>query len=373
MGNTISNSSRSRSSESSQQKPNTINENKTIDEKYKIIKIQDLTPIKKANSLYRNNAQDNWKRVKCNHYSDCKCDVLCYMENCQSNIHSHPNSFFGAFAHAYNNHEDLVLSPDDVWMVICIHFSKYINENSEKMRDKFVDHDGKKMLSVTTHKELSENEWDEFFMLMIDEIKKNTKNNIVDTLQANFSTTGKVESILSTAVVMDSFKNYFEYGRCIPCCGIRNIKFMGTHDDWESVLDRTKKLGDYAMNGLFDSWGKYVRHMIMILRKFVDTFDNNVDVNFWNTVMNIKHGTLGSGSTSYVTGWILKFFGIYDKVESDEIQSYSIEFPVKLDNKLTGIKKTVSVIGGFGGVNYHDHAYRPQLSMIVYHDGVTFD
>jgi len=46
-----------------------------------------------------------------------------------------------------------------------------------------------------------------------------------------------------------------------------------------------------------------------------------------------------------------------------------------LDNKLTAEKKDLFIIGGFGGV-YREEGedqvmgYRPQLSMVVYHDGV---
>lgn len=341
--------------------------------KYKVIKIQDLEPVKK--NYYGREVFDtanNWKGVKCKCYNKCECKVLCYMENCKVNTYAHSNSFYGAFVQAYNNHEDLVLSPDDVWMIICMHFSKYINDNGEKMRNMFVDHEGKKGLEVVTGNDLGEDQWDEFFKLMIDAIKNNTKDGIVDTLKANFTTTGPIESILSASVVMDSFKQYFDYGRCIPCCGIKNVKFMGTLTDWESVLDRTKKLEKYSQGYFIDSWATYINNVTPILEKFIDTYNNNVDVDFWNKVMNIEYGRLGSGSTSYVSGWILNFFGIYKKVESDEIKSYNINFPVKLDNKLTGVKKTVHIIGGFGGVNKEDGAYRPQLSMIVYHDGVTF-
>lgn len=100
--------------------------------KYKVIKIQDLEPVKK--NYYGREVFDtanNWKGVKCKCYNKCECKVLCYMENCKVNTYAHSNSFYGAFVQAYNNHEDLVLSPDDVWMIICMHFSKYINDNGK--------------------------------------------------------------------------------------------------------------------------------------------------------------------------------------------------------------------------------------------------
>lgn len=342
-------------------------------DKYRIIKIQDLDPVKNKQRAWAYDAKEQWKSTQCKHNSKskCKCTILCYMENCGANVWGHPNSFYGAFVNAYNNHEDLVLSPDDVWMIICMHFSKYINNNAEQMRNKFVPHQGKKKLVVVTKNELEESKWDEFFALMIKEINANTINNITDVLQANFTTTGRVENVLSIACVMDSFKKYFDYGRCVPLCGIKNIKFMGTNNDWVSVLDRTLKLQQYAL-AENDSWYLYIKNLQPILNKFIDTFNNNVDVEFWNKVMNINHGSRGSGSTTYVSGWILNFFGIYNKVESSDIESYNINFPIEIENHITGITKTVTFVGGFGGVNKEDGAYRPQLSMIIYHDGVTF-
>jgi len=165
---------------------------------------------------------------------------------------------------------------------------------------------------------------------------------------------------------MDSFKKYFDYGRCIPCCGIKNVRFMGTIGDWEMLLEKTKKLEEF---GVLDYWSFYVSKITPILQQFIDTYNEKVDVDFWNRIMNFTDGALGSGSTTYVSGWILDFFGIYHQVDTGDIEDYSIDVPVEIDNKLTGEMKTVNIVGGFGGVFKDDGAYRPQLSMIVFWDG----
>jgi hypothetical protein len=63
-----------------------------------------------------------------------------------SSIENH--AIFSAFLFAYNSHEDIVLSPDDIWLMICIYFSTYVNENAEQLRTLFVDHDGRKKLTI---------------------------------------------------------------------------------------------------------------------------------------------------------------------------------------------------------------------------------
>jgi hypothetical protein len=59
------------------------------------------------------------------------------------------NAVLQAFLLAYNNHQDLVLSPDDMWLVVSLQFAEYINDHAEQLRSLFVEHsEGKKMLCV---------------------------------------------------------------------------------------------------------------------------------------------------------------------------------------------------------------------------------
>ncbi len=73
---------------------------------------------------------------------------------------------------------------------------------------------------------------------MIVEIANNTKNNVVENLQADFSTSGKIEKFMSTAVIMDTFQKYFTYKLIGAACGIRDVKFMGTVEDWRKLLTK---------------------------------------------------------------------------------------------------------------------------------------
>jgi hypothetical protein len=206
---------------------------------------------------------------------------------------------------------------------------------------------------------------------MLGAIRSNTKAEIADLLQANFSTTTHVEKLLSTAVVMDTFKSYFDYGRCIPLCGIRNLMFMGTLDDWLLLQTKVAQLETYAVD---DTWRTYINNLKPVVKQFVESYQGRIDKSFWDKIMNIRHGSLGSGSTSYVSGWILNFYGIYNEVESNEIKEDFIDVTVEIDNKLTGIEKDVNIVGGFTGVAKVEldgyTGYRPQMAFMVYHNGV---
>ena len=78
-------------------------------------------------------------------------EILTYEETCSASMQARfNNGFLDAFLNAYNNHGDVKITPDDVWLVILLYFSKYVNDNAEQLRSAFVTHQGKKKLEVTT-------------------------------------------------------------------------------------------------------------------------------------------------------------------------------------------------------------------------------
>jgi hypothetical protein len=359
---------------------------------YKTVKINDLSPVK--NTVYKSTVNpDTYWPSSLNGYSYDNKPPQYKLQYAKANGTADTpssNPFLTSFMHAYNNHEDIILSPDDVWTVITLNFTKYVNENAEELRKIFVDHDGKKKLTVKEPIGKDENDWTDFFSEMKKQIGKNVKGDIVNTLQSDFTTTGEVESIVSYACIMDTFKQYFSYGRCIPCCGIRNVKFMGNVDDWKNLRKKAENISNF-LNGNADKsiltnisnmltgnnkvsqFTKYIDDLLPILDKFVDTYNENVDVQFWNKIMDITHGRIGSGSTTYISGWILNFFLGYGgtKAEAYDIKLNTIKVTVELTNHNTGLQKECVVVGGFIGTEYKDNSIRPVMSIAVLEDTTT--
>lgn len=87
-----------------------------------------------------------------------------------------------------------------------------------------------------------EKDWGFFFKEIIKEIRKNTLNGVVDELKCDFSTTTQVHELVSTSIIMASFKKYFSYERQISRCGINNVYFAGTREDWTKVQEKLKNL-----------------------------------------------------------------------------------------------------------------------------------
>lgn len=349
----------------------------------RLINIQALEPVEDSTALpleaHTEEVKKSWMQQKERQRGmQSNGKMVAYMENCVANTkQNHGNAFFSAFLTAYNTHQDVLLTPDDVWLVICLEFSKYVNQHSESLHEKLVSHEGKTKLTVTTWRDTEECEWEEFFDLMKDQVSKNTRDGVAEVLQSNFSTTSWVDRMLSTAALMDSFKEFFSFGRCIPMCGIRNVCFRGTLEDWQEILSKTKALTSFDLpsNGY---WAKYIEELLPVLQKLVETYQGHVDVEWWNRVMNLEKGRLGSGRTTYVTGWILKFFCLSkEKCDIGDIESYSTNLPVKIDNKLTAQQKTVYIVGGFSGLHAIEvagrRAFRPQSSLLVWEDTASTD
>lgn len=159
---------------------------------------------------------------------------------------------------------------------------------------------------------------------------------------------------------MNTYQKYFSYGRCIPLCGIQNVHFGGTLADWKSVLEKTRQLKEYDVNGQMKA---YVDRIAVILQKFIDTYEGKIDLDFWNKIVNQERGRLGSGSTSKYTGWLIHFFGYFEPEE--EIRISHIGFDIEIDNKQTGVQKTVRLVGGFKAVSSDGSVYRPHLSFAI--------
>ena len=57
------------------------------------------------------------------------------------------HTIFEGLYQAYVNHCPIVLTPDIFWLLIIQGFTRHVEFNSEKLRDKFVDFQGKKRIS----------------------------------------------------------------------------------------------------------------------------------------------------------------------------------------------------------------------------------
>lgn len=217
------------------------------------------------------------------------------------------HSFFNGMYQAYADHRPFVLSPDMIWLLISQGFARHVNANADVLRDKFVHFDGKLSLIVRSDSIKLDNPnspWENIFPEFTKQIAKQTGNELIGVLSADFTTTTPVEKVASEITIMEAMEPYFEFIVISVVCGIPEITLKGTPDDWQKVLDKTKKLGQYDL-----TW--WTKELEPILEGFIKTSKGEIDKLFWQNMFKY-HSQNKYGAPNMIDGWIVKFFP-YDK------------------------------------------------------------
>jgi len=217
------------------------------------------------------------------------------------NVVVQKNGFVLGILLAYNSHHNLVIRPDDVWIAIVSQLNFYINAHAEELRDKFVSHNGKKNLVVVSTASIDDVDFGDLAVQMSEQIHNNVKDkSLVPWVLPNFSTTTANDTVICSALIMSTLKQYFRY--IMMCgCGIPSITLQGTQADWQSILDRIDKIPEFGSEPA--EWSAMLR---AILRRFVRAFDAGgpqADRDFWERIV---HEEAGSG-TYHLSGWISAF------------------------------------------------------------------
>ena len=287
--------------------------------------------------------------------------------------------FFQTVVRAYADHRPLVLSPDMIWVLISQGFARYVNAHAEELRDQFVDHDGKIHLVVKSEKELltEKADWAQIMSDFTGQIESNTKGDIGQTITADFSTTGVTERITSQITLMESLKEYFEYVVVYMACGIPSVTLTGTPQDWQKVLEKTRRLEKYGV-------GKWTQSLEPILKEFVEASKGKANQKFWQGMVKQKRvdklagGGCDPGEPTELDGWILKFFPdekgqTLDKIPHTDTmpaERVYVDFIYQMIDSLTGtimLEMPMQLVAGFIGteVNTETHALTPKMGWAV--------
>ncbi|KAF9484824.1 hypothetical protein BDN70DRAFT_849120 [Pholiota conissans] len=209
------------------------------------------------------------------------------------------NGFVDTVTEAYNMHYHLIIRPDDVWMAILSQLNFYVNAHAEELRHKFVEHEGKKKLTIEEVGTRYSVDFGALAVRMTRLIDENVVDKeLKDWILPDFTTTTVNDTVVCAVYMMSTLKAYFSYKICLQC-GIPSVTLEGEKSDWERLLLRIDKLKDFGPEP--EIWASLLHP---ILSRFVTAFDGNPDVEFWNRVCHYK--SHGSGET-VLTGWITAF------------------------------------------------------------------
>jgi hypothetical protein len=199
---------------------------------------------------------------------------------------------------AYSQHYPLVLTPDMIWLAIAQGFADHVNANAERLRSKFVRHQGRVNLQVRRDdfiKGSRDNPWPEVFAEFSEQIAAHIGKQR-DLVVCDFSTTGPHERAASEIVLLNAMKSFFSY-EFQTLCGIPEITLEGTIEDWQSIRRRVQALEEYDL-----SW--WTTFLGPVIDQFVATAKGRPDKLFWETLYKHEGGSGGP----YVGGWINVFF-----------------------------------------------------------------
>ena len=213
------------------------------------------------------------------------------------------NGLLGTIYRAYSEHVPLILRPDDLWLAIILSFGRYVKAHSEEMRSLFVDHQGRKELRVKAGWQFegtTERDWEVYVGWMAEEIRNNTKNEVVDWMIPTFSTTTRKDRIVAGVALMstvnDYFKMVFEFG-----CGLTEVTLDGTLEDWKQLYKKAEGLYNFGVKELND-WADL---LLPVLNEFINAYQGNVKEDFWQRIATSE--PRGSGGQKDFRGWFLVF------------------------------------------------------------------
>ena len=265
----------------------------------------------------------------------CKEPACCSnsdAEIVESRSHSSICSFITSSLEAWNKHYPFRFKPEHIWLLILQAVAVHVDKNAEKLRNKYVTHEGKKDLIVEISRDPSYEEWVNTIQTFAAQIDENTVKDTCKILECDFSKSTLTEKIATKITMMDICKNYFIF-YAMTCCGFPRITLDGNKQDWIKLKAKTVKLLNEKVTKKFGSqWGEA---LLPLLDRFIIAFDGNIDCLFWNSM--IKRGAEHrSGGKSWYSGWFNILFPFVNKQWSKEWNEFCVPYAMDLDYVSSG-------------------------------------
>ena len=245
---------------------------------------------------------------------------------------------------SFIDHCPIKVSPNVIWQLILNAFSRHVDDNSERLRNKFVNFEGIKDLNVVkvgSLKDIYKYE-KEIIEELVEKISQTVGSQLVDALTPNFSTTTNESLIAGKVSIMSAFKRYFRYHMGMVVCGIPYILLEGTLEDWEKILEKLKFLSKYEFSN---------KKMEKDIEEIINTKKGKINLDFWRKIiMETKKEDddwrgCGSEGEDKITGWICDFYySLGDVISRD---SYLPDEVLEASIQITEIgskEKTVNYI-----------------------------
>ena len=158
---------------------------------------------------------------------------------------------------AWSNHFPLKIKPEHIWLLILQSTATHVEQNAEKLRNKYVKFKGKKELKLSRPGyDGSSASWNSIINDFVKLIDKNTVNDTVKLFDCNFSQSNFIDKLSTKITIMDICKSFFDY-KVYTLCGFPSITLTGNKNDWLQLKIKTTKLLNDKVDKKFGKfWGE---------------------------------------------------------------------------------------------------------------------
>ena len=254
------------------------------------------------------------------------------------------------YLNAYFGHCPIKVNPNVIWQLILNLFSEYVNDNSEELRNEFVNFEGKKdikCIRIGSFKDVYKYE-DDLVEEFCYEISKNIGEELIDILTPNFTTSTKESIIAGKVSIMAIFKEYFNYSIDMVACGIPYIILEGNLEDWKKILEKLESLSRY---------GFHRERIEKDIIEIINTKEGKINLDFWRKIIMETKEIIEVSEPccepekverNVITGWILDFYDkkYVQKKELNELKEEVIQAPVSIKEIKTGEIKSAIIYAG---------------------------
>lgn len=196
--------------------------------------------------------------------------------------------------HAWANHLGVVVSPDIIWHLFLCEFAQLVEQEKETYRSLFSRSDEKQTILVYSE--------DRVVMPMeslVDAMRDYVPTD-VDLFLPNFSTDTELSRFVLCAAFADLCSPYYDYA--MYCCDIPFVRVQGTQQDWLSLYNSAIAIRDLMPE-------RVQKHRVWATRfaATISTLMAKMDDQDWlRGIFSLEE--CGSGSDTFVRGWITKLF-----------------------------------------------------------------
>jgi len=286
------------------------------------------------------------------------CEDFSHKGNSEENIiYCDVPGLMAAVHIAYSNHYALKLSVSDFIILIGQGLGRHIEKHAEKLREHFVSHQGKEMITISRDEFVKgqNNDWSTVFGEFADEIKRRVKADVHGVIIDDTSVATPTTRIVSEITLMDAMKSYFDY-TVMTKCGIPEITLEGTPEDWQKLKKKVAKLVEMnKADCLSLKW--WLDELVPLVDKICKAgIERKIDASFWREIYKYK----GRSGTPYITGWITVFFPYLTEGKVNSFSKKTItsdDIPKQISQidfiwKYLGKEIPMLISGGFVGAEF---------------------